>query len=492
MSTSFNSSHSLYRQSLALHIDLYQLTMAFGYWKKGLADRPAVFQQFFRRSPFGGAFAIAAGLEMAITHMQQFQFSTSDLDYLSQLMTSDGKPIFEEAFLRYLGDLKITCDIDAVPEGTPIFPQEPLVRVQGPLLQAQLLESVFLNIINFQTLIATKAARIVFAAKNDPVIEFGLRRAHGIDGAFSASRAAFIGGCQGTSNVLAGKLLGIPVRGTHAHSWVMAFDEEMDSFDAFAEVMPDNCIFLVDTYDTLEGVRKAIATGKRLRERGIEMRGVRLDSGDLAQLSIEIRHMLDKAGFAHTEIMASNELDEYLINDLKHQGARITIWAVGTHLVTCKDQPSLDGVYKLAALADDKGVWHDKIKFSEQMVKMTNPGPIQVRRFFDEKGYIADMMYKASEEIKPLYHLVDPWDPARTKILGESVQYRDLLRPVVRKGKLLAPLPNLSSIQAYAASELQMFHPSIRRFLNPQSYLIGLEKSLYTHKIELIRKHGYL
>lgn len=487
MTKSFNSPSWLYSQSLALHTDLYQLTMAYAYWKKGLAERPAVFYHFFRRRPFGGALAVAAGLETAITYVQKLRFDASDIEYLAGLATPTGKPIFEKKFLDFLLGLKIACDVDAVPEGTPVFPQEPLLRVQGPLLHAQLLESPFLNIINFQTLIATKAARIAFAAKGDPVIEFGLRRAHGFDGAFSASRAAFIGGCEGTSNVLAGKLLGIPVRGTHAHSWVMAFDEEVDSFDAFAEALPENCIFLVDTYDTLEGVRKAIAAGKRLRERGVEMAGVRLDSGDLAYLSIEIRRMLDEAGFTNAKIMASNELDEYLINDLKHQGARIAIWAVGTHLVTGKDQPAFDGVYKLAALADEKGIWHDKMKLSEQMAKMTNPGPIQVRRFYDEKGYIADMMYKATSPCQPPYHIIDQFDPARERRLGPDVRYNDLLKPVLRGGELVAPLPGVKEIQSYSQEQLKMFHPTIRRFFNPQTYLVGLEKSLYAHKIQMIQ-----
>ncbi len=486
----------LYNQSLALHTDLYELTMAYGYWKKGLADRQAIFHHFFRRRPFGGSFAIAAGLETAIAYLQRLHFDPSDLAYLASLKTPTGKPIFEKGFLDYLGSLKIRCDIDAAPEGTPIFPQEPILRVQGPLLQAQLLESAFLNIINFQTLIATKAARIAFAAKGDSIIEFGLRRAHGIDGAFSASRAAFIGGCEGTSNVMAGKLLGIPVRGTHAHSWVMAFDEEVESFDAFADVLPENCIFLVDTYNSLEGVRKAIESGKKLRLRGVEMAGVRLDSGDLAHLSMEIRRMLDEAGFPAAQIMASNELDEYLINDLKHQGAKVNIWAVGTHLVTGKDQPGLDGVYKLSALTDEKGVWHDKIKLSEQMVKMTNPGSLQVRRFYDERGCIADMMYKDTAKDtnkvagpgQPPYTIIDQFDPAREKRIGLGVLYRDLLQPVVRQGELVAPLPSLQEIQKYAQEQLQMFHPTIRRFFNPQSYLVGLEKSLYAHKLQLIHQ----
>ncbi len=480
----------LYNQSLALHLDLYQLTMAYGYWKKDLSERPAIFHHFYRRRPFGGAFAVAAGLETAIHYLQKMHFDTSDLEYLSSLITPSKKPLFEQGFLDFLGKIKITCDIDALPEGTPVFQQQPLLRVQGPLLQAQLLESALLNIINFQTLIATKSARIVFAAKGDSIVEFGLRRAHGIDGAFSATRAAFIGGCEGTSNVLAGKLLGIPVRGTHAHSWVMTFDEETSAFDAFVDVLPESCIFLVDTYHTLEGVRKAIASGLKLRARGIEMEGVRLDSGDLAHLSIEIRRMLDEAGFPAAKIMASNELDEYLISDLKHQGARVSVWGVGTHLVTAKDQSAFDGVYKLSSLAGKDGVWHDKIKLSEQMIKMTNPGPLQVRRFFDEKGYIADMMYQADHPPSSPYHIIDQFTPAIERKIDPETRYHDLLQPVIRKGKLVSPLPSLKEIQTYAGKELRMFHPTIRRFFNPQSYFIGLEKNLYMHKLDLIRKLG--
>ncbi|MGE0670549.1 MAG: nicotinate phosphoribosyltransferase [Parachlamydiales bacterium] len=478
----------IYRESLSLLTDLYELTMAYGYWKKKMADKEAVFHLFFRRKPFNGAFAVAAGLETFLEFLDQFQYSASDLSYLEQLKSDDGNPLFEKGFLDYLSKISFQVDIDAVPEGTPVFPYEPLVRVRGPILHAQLLESPLLNIINFQTLIATKAARICWAARPDPVVEFGMRRAQGIDGSLSASRAAFIGGCEGTSNVLAGKLFEIPVRGTHAHSWIMAFDEEVDSFEAFSDVMPRNCIFLVDTYDTIQGVKKAIEVGKKLRKKKIEMGGVRIDSGDLAHLSIQIRKLLDDAGFPQAKIMASNELDEQIISDLKHQGAKINIWGVGTNLITGKDQPALDGVYKLSAIRDDKGVWHNKVKVSEQLVKMTDPGILQVRRYFNDRGNIADMVYDIHTELKSRSHFIDPLDPTRSQLATGEMSSRDLLVPVFSKGKRIYSSPALKEIREKTLDELEMFHPGMRRFLYPQPYFVGLERSLYETKLKLIEE----
>ena len=285
----------LYGTSLSLLTDLYQLTMAYAYWKSGVADQQAVFHLHFRKAPFNSGFTLACGLADAVAFIEQFRFEESDLEYLATLTGNDGKPLFEPAFLAYLRTLEFSCDIDAVLEGTPVFPYEPLLRVTGPIVQCQILETALLNIINFQTLIATKAARICLAAQGEPVLEFGARRAQGFDGALSASRAAYIGGCSATSNVLAGKLLGLPVKGTHAHSWVMTFDEELEAFEKYAQALPNNCVFLVDTYDTLQGVRHAIEVGKQLRAIGHEMVGVRLDSGDLAVLSIEARALLDEA-----------------------------------------------------------------------------------------------------------------------------------------------------------------------------------------------------
>ncbi len=481
---------TLYGQSLALLTDLYELTMAYGYWKLGITERESVFHLFFRKRPFNGMMAIAAGLQDAIEYIQKFRYDASDLAYLEQIKGENGQPLFEKAFLDYLSRFTFSCDIDAVPEGTAVFPYEPLVRVQGPIIQAQLLESPLLNIINFQTLIATKAARICWAARPDPVVEFGLRRAQGIDGALSASRAAYIGGCHATSHVLAGKLYGIPVKGTHAHSWIMAFDEEEEAFRAFAEVMPNNCIFLVDTYDSIAGAKKAIETARLLRKKGIEMIGVRLDSGDLAHLSIEIRKLLDEAGFPEAKIMASNELDELIIGDLKHQGAKVNLWGVGTNLVTGKDQPALDGVYKLSAIRDAQGVWQNKVKISEQIIKVTNPGILQVRRYFDERGNIADMIFNTQAPLEEKCVIIDPLDPIRTKAISSQTAHQDLLIPILQKGKSVYTHPTLSQMRDTAQAGLARFSPAMRRFLYPQPYLAGLEKSLYEMKVNLIGQIG--
>ncbi len=478
--------HHLYRDSLTLLTDLYELTMAYGYWKRKMAEREAVFHLNFRKKPFNGGFAVAAGLETALDFLDHFKYSSSDLAYLEGLKAENGSCLFEPAFLDYLSTFSLNVSIDAVPEGTVVFPYEPIVRVQGPILHAQLLESPLLNIINFQTLIATKAARICYAAGSDPVVEFGMRRAQGIDGALSASRAAFIGGCDSTSSVLAGKLFGIPVKGTHAHSWIMAFDEEETSFDAWAEVMPQNCIFLVDTYHTLQGVAKAIVTAKRMRAKGCEMIGIRIDSGDLAHLSIEVRRLLDAEGFPNARIMASNELDELIINDLKHQGAKINLWGVGTNLVTGKDQPALDGVYKLSAIKNEKGKWEYKVKISEQIVKVTNPGILQVRRYFDERGNCADAIYDVLDSPQEQSRLIDPLDPTNVRVVNGALSFRDLLIPVMRNGKRVYASPPLAQIRKSAQLELAQFHPAVRRFLYPQPYFVGLEERLYATKLNLI------
>ncbi len=468
----------IYNQSLALLTDLYQLTMVYGYWKAEIADRKAVFHINFRKWPFKGGFAVAAGLETAIQFLHELHFSATDLAYLEEL------DLFEKPFLEFLSKFRFSCDIDAMPEGTLIFPYEPLLRVKGPLWQAQLLESPLLNLINFQTLIATKAARICMAAHPDPVIEFGMRRAQGVDGAISASRAAFIGGCESTSDVIAGKLFGIPIRGTHAHSWIMAFEEEKEAFEVFAKMRPKNCIMLIDTYDSIEGAKKAIKVAQSIK--GFEFAGVRLDSGDLAKLSIEIRKLLDAAGFNKTKIMASNELDEYLIRDLKQQGAKINIWGVGTNLVTGKDQPALDGVYKLSAIQNEKREWVHKLKLSEQTAKVTNPGILQIRRFFDGQFYTADAIYDELIGIEEPVIIIDPQDPNKqVKAKGE---FLDLLVPIFKEGELVYLTPTLQEVQAHAKNELLRLPPSMERFTNPELYLAGLERKLYQKKIELIRK----
>src|SRR5438876_3246769 len=412
--------------SSALLTDLYQLTMAYGYWKTGKEKDDAVFHLYFRENPFEGGYTIAAGLEEAVRYVESLRFQDDDLNFQATVTGNDNRPLFPDEFLRYLAQLCFMLDIDAVPEGTVVFPQEPMVRVVGPILQAQIVETALLNMINFQSLIATKASRVVYAAKGDAVIDFGLRRAQGVDGAESASRAAYIGGCAGTSNVLAGSMYGIPVRGTHAHSWVMSFPSEREAFETWVRVMPNNTVLLVDTYKTLDGVQHAIDVAKKLRAEGRELQGIRLDSGDLAYLSIQARKTLDDAGFTKVTITASNELDEHLIASLKDQGARIDVWGVGTRLITAYDQPALGGVYKLTALRPKGGAWQHKIKLSEQVVKISTPGVLQVRRF-EAGDMIWDELTGALTRT-----IVDPVDMTRRKTL--SGDGADLLVPIYRGG----------------------------------------------------------
>ena len=436
--------------SPALLTDLYQLTMACGYWKAAVTEREAVFHLTFRRHPFKGRYTVACGLGTALELLQDFRFDSTDIEYLASLVGSRGKPLFEPEFLSYLGQLRLTCEIDAIPEGTLVFPHEPLVRVRGPLLQCQLLETLLLNVINFQTLIATKASRVVAAAAGDPVFEFGLRRAHGPDGGLSASRAAYIGGCSATSNVLAGKRYGIPVRGTHAHSWVMAFDSEEQAYAEWSRSMPDNCVFLVDTYDSIQGVRNAIRQGLELRKRGHDMIGIRLDSGDLAALSIEARRMLDAAGLNDAKIVASNDLDEYAITELKQQGARVDIWGVGTRLVTAYDEPALGGVYKLSAMRDEAGEWVDKRKLSEEAGKTSIPGILQVRRTLVDGVFIGDLIFDER--------------------LGHPENEADLLLPVWRAGR---------HVWAEGPEDARArLHAQLKAFSAEGSYKVVLESGL--------------
>lgn len=485
-----SSAFHIYNPSMALLTDLYQLTMAYGYWKMGLDKQEAVFHHTFRRAPFQGGFTVAAGLDLFIEFVKNFRFDVSDLDYLATLRSDNGEPLFTEDFFSYLSDLKFSCDLDAVPEGTIVFPHEPLLRVQGPLIQCQLLESPLLNLINFPTLIATKAARMCLAAKEDAVIEFGLRRAQGVDGALTASRAAYIGGCRATSNVLAGKIFDIPVMGTHSHSWVMAFDDELSSFQAYAKALPNNCVFLVDTYDTIEGVKKAIEVAKWLKSQGRPFLGIRLDSGDLAYLSIKSRKLLDQAGFTDAKIIASNELDEILISELQRQNARINVWGVGTNLITAKDQPALDGIYKLSAIKDPVTQrWKYKLKLSEQLVKVSNPGILQVKRFFSDEGAFADVIYDLqtkglSEPDK--WNVVDPLDSTRHIRLGRHLQSEDLLLPIFRNGEALYRSPTIHEVRNHTIGGLEKFHVGVKRFFNPHQYPVGMEKSLYDMKLQLI------
>ncbi|MEM7166267.1 MAG: nicotinate phosphoribosyltransferase [Planctomycetota bacterium] len=477
----------VYETSLALLTDLYQLTMAYGYWKTGRHTMESVFHLYFRKHPFEGGFTIACGLQNAMDFIEQFRFHDDDLQYLATLQGNDATPLFEDAFLEHLRDMKFCCDVDAVREGTAVFPQEPLLRVRGPIDQCQLLETPMLNLLNFQTLVATKAARICLATRGEPVLEFGLRRAQGIDGALAASRAAYVGGCAATSNVLAGLHYGIPVKGTHAHSWVMSFDDEEESFREYAQAMPNNCIFLVDTYDTLNGVRKAIRVGKWLRDNGHKMVGVRLDSGDLAYLSKQARQLLDEAGFEDAIIVASNDIDEHIIASLKEQGGTIALWGVGTRLATAFDQPSLGGVYKLSAVrpagcAD----WQHRIKLAEQRAKITTPGVLQVRRFRDESGFVGDAIWDETTGIDPDCTIIDPMDGTRRKTLAPNTDYEDLLVPVFRDGARVYDSPPLPTTQARVQQQLEQFHDGVKRFVHPHEYPVGLEAQLHELRTSLI------
>ncbi len=477
---------ALYRSSLALLTDLYQLTMAQGYWKTGIGQREAVFSLFFRHNPFEGGYTLAAGLESVIDYLNGFRFTSDDLEYLAEVPGNDGKPLFSPDFLEALAQVRLGCDLDAVPEGTVVFAHEPMVRVRGPLLECQLLETPLLTLLNFPTLIATKATRVCRAAQGMPVLEFGLRRAQGIDGGLTASRAAYLGGCAGTSNVLAGKMYGIPIKGTHAHSWVMSFPDERAAFQAYAEAMPNNCVFLVDTYDSVQGVRRAVEVGKWLRRQGHEMIGVRLDSGDLAKLSIEARKILDESGFAEASIVASNNLDEYVITSLIDQNAAIDVWGVGTRLATAYQQPALGGVYKLSAIRDDGGRWQPKIKLSEQAIKVNNPGIPQVRRFFRDGAMVADMIFDEEHGIEDPPTLIDLLDVTAVTTLPADAVHQDLLTPVFRQGRQVYTPPPLEESRRFARSQLDSLDPGVKRFLNPAFYSVGLERGLDELKRRLI------
>lgn len=475
----------LYGRSLALLTDLYQLTMAAGYWQCGMADREAVFLLTFRECPFDGEFAISCGLSDVVDFLEHFRFSEDDLACLATIAGADQRPLFSADFLTYLRELKFTCDIDALPEGTPAFAHEPLVRVRGPLLQCQLLETPLLTLVNFPTLVATKAARVCHAAAGEPVLEFGLRRAQGIDGGVTATRAAFVGGCAATSNVLAGKLFGIPVKGTHAHSWVMSFDDEIDSFRAYARAMPNNCVFLVDTYDTLQGVRNAVEVGRQLREEGHEMVGIRLDSGDLSKLSITARKILDEGGFPRASIVASNDLDEYRIAAMKEHGARINVWGVGTRLVTAFEQPALGGVYKLAGAAGADGRLQPRIKVSQTPIKTSTPGVQQVRRFRAGGRFVGDVIYAEKFGIDETPPGITAFDGA-VYPLPRGARWEDLLVPVYRQGRCVYEVPSTQAAQKRARQQLAQLPPDVLRLREPAAYPVGLERRLASLKAEFV------
>ncbi len=479
-----------YRTGLALLTDLYQITMAYGYWKLGLESRQGVFHLYFRKPPFGGGYAIAAGLADVVEFVRSLRFEDEDLDFLRSLTGNDGQRLFDPGFTDYLRRLDWSLDIDAIPEGTAVFPNEPLVRVSGPILQAQLLETTLLTLVNFPTLVATKAARVCHAADGRPVLEFGLRRAQGIDGALTASRSAYLGGCAATSNVLAGRMFGIPVKGTHAHSWVISFDSEREAFDAYARVQPNNCTLLVDTFDTLSGVRAAAETGVAMRERGGRLAAIRLDSGDLAYLSAEARRILDEAGLPDTKVMVSNDLNETIIESIRQQGGKIDMWGVGTQLVTAYDQPSLGGVYKLSAVREHASdAWHYKLKLSEQAAKISIPGVLQVRRYRNGSSFVADAVWSEPEGLGEPSRIVHPTDPTRSRPLDDpALLHEDLLIPIFRQGRQVHEPAPLNEARARVRAQLAALHPAIQRHLNPHEYPVGLAANLHDLRARLIQE----
>jgi nicotinate phosphoribosyltransferase len=476
---------------LSLLTDFYQLTMAYGYWKSGKEADEAIFHVFFRKHPFHGGYTVTAGLGYVVDFLKDFRFTDDDLAFIASQRSQNGNRIFEEAFLDYLKNLTFSCDIMAMPEGTLAFPQEPILRVKGPIIQCQLLETALLNIINFQSLIATKSARINHAAAGDAVLEFGLRRAQGIDGGMAASRAAYIGGCASTSNVLAGKYFQIPLAGTHAHSWVMAFGSEKEAFEAYAEAMPDNCVFLVDTYNTEQGVKNAIGLAMEMRQKGRKLLAVRIDSGDLAYFSQMARRMLDAAGLSDTKIVASNDLDEYIIHSLKtEQHAPIDMWGVGTKLVTAYDQPALGAVYKLSKIKTGQDSWRDVIKLSEQSIKINNPGELQVRRYYHASGgFAGDLIYDQSQSLPEDPIMVDPHDATRRKRPGQKAEkWQDLLVPIFQEGQLVYNSPSLAAVRDFVIAQRSQLDPAVKRLVNPHLYAVGLEKGLHQRKMDLIIK----
>ncbi len=475
--------------NLTLLTDFYELTMMQGYFNRP-ENETVVFDIFFRHNPCGSGYSITAGLEQVIDYIKSLNFSYDDVDYLRSLN------IFSEEFLHYLSGFHFSGDIYAIPEGTVVFPKEPLLKVVAPIMEAQLVETALLNIINHQSLIATKTARVVYAAGGDGIMEFGLRRAQGPDAGLYGARAAMIGGCVGTSNVLAGQLFDVPVKGTHAHSWIMSFSDEYTAFKAYADLYPDACCLLVDTYDTLKsGVPNAIKVFTEMRESGIKLKsyGIRLDSGDLAYLSKKARTMLDEAGFSDAFISASNDLDEYLIHDLKMQKAAITSWGVGTNLITSKDCPAFGGVYKLAAIKDDSGDFVPKIKLSENTEKITNPGNKTIYRIYDKATgkLLADLICFVTEEFHEeedllLFDPLETWK--KTRLKGGTYVMRELLEPIFKQGECVYQSPSVMEIAAYCKKEKNTLWDEVKRLFNPHKVYIDLSPELYSVKKELLDK----
>ncbi len=479
------------KRNLTLLTDLYQLTMMNGYLKESRKDEIAIFDIFFRQNGMI-TYSLACGLEQACDYILNLKFGDDEISYLKSLN------IFSSDFIDYLKNFRFTGDVYAVPEGTMVFPGEPILTVKAPVMEAQFIETALLNIINFQTLIATKSAKIRYAAKDDVVMEFGLRRAQAPDAGIYGARAAVIGGCNSTSNVLAGQMFNIPVAGTHAHSWVMNFADEYTAFKAYADAYPDNALLLVDTFDTLnQGVPNAIRVFKELKEKGYKPKGIRLDSGDLAYLSKKARQMLDEAGFPDTIICASGDLDEHSINSLKNQGAKINSWGVGTKLITSADMPALGGVYKLSGMVLEDGSIIPKIKLSDNTEKITNPGFKNIIRVYDKKTgkAEADCIVLRSEKpidtTKPLV-LTHPRERWKT-ITFEDYEVRELQKQIIKNGELVYNFPSLIEIKAYAESELNSFWDEYKRLDKPHLYKVDLSDELYelkTYMIEKIRKQS--
>lgn len=481
-------------RNLTLLTDLYELTMMQGYFKEKDANETVIFDMFYRTNPHGNGFAICAGLEQAIEYIKGLHFDESDIEYLRSLN------IFAEDFLEYLSTFRFTGDIYAIPEGTVVFPRESLIKVIAPIMQAQLVETALLTIINHQSLIATKTERIVHAAKGDGVMEFGLRRAQGADAGTYGARAAMIAGCIGTSNVLCGKMFDVPVKGTHAHSWIMSFPDELTAFRAYAKLYPSACILLADTYDTLgSGVPNAIRVFQEMRDAGIPLTfyGIRLDSGDLAYISKKARKMLDDAGFPDAVISASNDLDEYLIDSLKIQGAAITSWGVGTNLITSKDCPSFGGVYKLAAIKDRyTGKFIPKIKLSENTEKVTNPGNKTIQRIYDKETgkIIADLICLVDEEFDEknsllLFDPIETWK--KTHLAPGTYTMRELLVPIFKNGKCVYESPKVMDIREYCKKEQEALWDESRRLVNPHEIHVDLSNELWHMKAQLLDSYHY-
>ena len=478
--------------NLTMLTDLYQLTMMQGYYMYGKTDKVSVFDLFFRENPFHAAFSVTAGLDQLIEYIKNLHFGYDDIAYL------ESTGIFDEEFLRYLRGFKFTGEIYAIPEGSVVFPGEPLVRVKAPLIEAQLIETTMLCLINHQSLIASKAVRVNWAAKGDPVMEFGLRRAQGPDAGTLGARAAVIGGCVGTSNVWCAQKFGVSPKGTHAHSWVMSFDSEIEAFRAYAKLFPDMCILLVDTYDTLgSGVPNAIKVFQEMKEAGVKSKvyGIRLDSGDLAYLSKEARKMLDQAGFEDAIISASSDLDEFLIRDLKLQGSKISLWGVGTKLITAQDNPSFGGVYKLAAEEAEDGEMRARIKLSDNPAKVTNPGYKKVLRIYDKAtGMLKADLIALEDEIYDENEELTIFDPNNTwkrmTFKGGSYTLREMLVPIFIDGKCVYNSPSVNQIRDYCKEEVEKLWPESRRLVNAQTIPVDLSKPLYDLKHEMLQQYG--